>query len=606
MSNMISVNNISELRNLTPVTDDQIVFLVSHSAGRFAGGGEFYYAKTDTTSADNNGTVVVTSGGARWKRLEQKLSFDHFGADPSGASASDAAISATLNYAASLKNKVVYASENAQYLLTSAQPINVASGVTVRGSRRGIAQGPASLTSNGPNRAGLADDSAFIIKKPAGTVCFACDKNVVFDGWSFLYPDQKYTATQPEAFVRYGATITAGGALSVANCRYVGAYDFVEARGEANNFENIYGWAVRCDYRVYESRDINRFTNVHVNANVVRPTENAVTASIAVAGSCAFNFDRHDNTFMVNVFSYGKKIFIKTTTQGTSYLGGLSLSNFMADRNGTGIDIDSDSSANIQIANGSYINDYGDAVGGFLVLRKSTSQSNITPVQISNVNFATANGPKGTLSPQAIRFEANAGYQLSFSNTVMPMWTNGSLNNEAGYNILRGTLSIAQRSYQLHEAPLNYLTNSNLIAIGADNQPTGWFIDGKLTVDSNLLTATGDNPAYKGLGQRIHRSMGPRTFWAIASSIGDQSTAQASTGIWARSFNDNYTDTVESNQAIPWIRIGNLYYARFVMNNNRTIHDILVNPGSGNNTVRILACGISPGEIFDFSPDTLQ
>lgn len=364
MNNMISVNNISELRNLTPVTDDQIVFLVSHTPGHFAGGGEFYYAKTDTTSADNNGTVVVTTGGARWKRLDEKLTFDHFGADPSGTSASDAAISATLNYAASLKNKVVYASENAQYLLTSTQPINVANGVTVRGSRRGIAQGPASLTSNGPNRAGLADDSAFIIKKPAGAVCFACDKNVVFDGWSFLYPDQKYTATQPEAFVPYGATITATGALSVANCRYVGAYDFVQARGEANNFENIYGWAVRCDYRVYESRDINRFTNVHVNANVVRPTENAVTASIAVTGSCAFNLDRHDNTFMVNVFSYGKKIFIKTTTQGTSYLGGLSLSNFMADRNGTGIDIDSDSSANIQIANGSYINDYGDTVGG--------------------------------------------------------------------------------------------------------------------------------------------------------------------------------------------------------------------------------------------------
>ncbi len=94
-----------------------------------------------------------------------------------------------------------------------------------------------------------------------------------------------------------------------------------------------------------------------------------------------------------------------------------------------------------------------------------------------------------------------------------------------------------------------------------------------------------------------------RTFWAIASSIGDQSTAQASTGIWARSYNDNYTDTVESNEAIPWIRIGNLYYARFVMNNNRTIHDILVNPGSGNNAVRVLNCGITPGEVFNFSPD---
>ncbi|KKZ20392.1 exopolysaccharide biosynthesis protein [Serratia marcescens] len=606
MGNMISVNNISELRNLTPATDDQIVFLVSHSAGRFAGGGEFYYAKTDTTSTDNNGTVVVTADGARWKRLDTKLTFDHFGADPSGTFASDAAISATLDYVASLKNKVVYASENAQYLLTSAQPINVANGVTVKGTRSGLAQGPASLTNNGPNRAGLSDDSAFIIKKPAGTICFACGKNVVFDGWSFLYPEQKYAATRAEDFIQYGVTLAAAGALSVANCRYVGAYNFVDARGEANNFENIYGWAVRCDYRVYESRDINRFTNVHVNANVTRPTENAVSASLAVGGSCAFNLDRHDNTFMVNVFSYGKKIFVKTTTQGTSYLGGLSLNNFMADRNGTGIDIDSDSAANIQIANGSYINDYGDAVGGFLVLRKSTSQSNITPVQISNVNFATANGPKGTLSPQAIRFETNTGYQLSFSNVVMPLWTNGSLNNDVGYNILRGTLSIAQRSYQLHAAPQNYLQNGNLIAIGADKQPVGWFIDGNLTADSNTLTANGDNPAYKGLGQRIHRSMGLRTFWAIASYIGEQSTAQASTGIWARSFNDDYTDTIESNNAIPWMRIGNLYYARFVMNNNRTIHDILINPGNGNNTVRILACGISPGEIFDFSPDTLQ
>ncbi|MER5231499.1 exopolysaccharide biosynthesis protein [Serratia ureilytica] len=606
MGNMISVNNISELRNLTPATDDQIVFLVSHSAGRFAGGGEFYYAKTDTTSTDNNGTVVVTADGARWKRLDTKLTFDHFGADPSGTFASDAAISATLDYVASLKNKVVYASENAQYLLTSAQPINVANGVTVKGTRSGLAQGPASLTNNGPNRAGLSDDSAFIIKKPAGTICFACGKNVVFDGWSFLYPEQKYAATRAEDFIQYGVTLAAAGALSVANCRYVGAYNFVDARGEANNFENIYGWAVRCDYRVYESRDINRFTNVHVNANVTRPTENAVSVSLAVDGSCAFNLDRHDNTFMVNVFSYGKKIFVKTTTQGTSYLGGLSLNNFMADRNGTGIDIDSDSAANIQIANGSYINDYGDAVGGFLVLRKSTSQSNITPVQISNVNFATANGPKGTLSPQAIRFETNTGYQLSFSNVVMPLWTNGSLNNDVGYNILRGTLSIAQRSYQLHAAPQNYLQNGNLIAIGADKQPVGWFIDGNLTADSNTLTANGDNPAYKGLGQRIHRSMGLRTFWAIASYIGEQSTAQASTGIWARSFNDDYTDTIESNNAIPWMRIGNLYYARFVMNNNRTIHDILINPGNGNNTVRILACGISPGEIFDFSPDTLQ
>lgn len=605
MNNLLSVNNVNELRNLVPTADDQVVFLVSHTAGRYAGGGEFYYANGDSTTADNNGTTIVTVGGARWKRLSDKITFDHFGADPTGSTASDIAVIAAINYISTQKNKVVYASEHGQYLLNAATSIQVASGVTLKGTRSAMAQGPSSNTANGPGRAGLSDDSAFIIKKPAGVICFNCGRDVVFDGWSFLYPNQQYAISEPEKFIQYGTTITATGALSVANCRYVGAYNFVEASGEANNFNNIYGWAVRCDYRIFQSREINRFTNVHVNANVVRPTEDAVTASIAVEGSCAFHLDRHDNTFMVNVFSYGKKTFIKTTTQGTSYLGGVSLSNFMADRNGTCIDIDSDSAANIQIANGSYINDYGDPNGGFLVLRKSSSKVNVTPVQVSNVAFATANGPKSTLSPQAIRFETDSGYQLSFSNAIMPLWTNGSLNNEAGYNILRGSLSIGIRNFELQTKSLNYLNNNNMITVDANQQPTGWFIDGNLTVNGNILTSTGGNPAYKGLGQRIFKAMGPRTFWAVASYIGNQPTPPASTGIWARSYNDNYTDIVESG-TIPWVRIGNLYYARHYMNNNRTIHDILINPGDKDNVVRILACGISPGDVFDFSSSSLQ
>lgn len=608
MTTLQYIDSINALRAYAPTENGQVVFLISHQAGSHQGSGKFYYDTTDSTSIDNNGTVIVTASGARWKRFGNRITFDDFGADPTGLTSSDDAVEAAIKAVSSLKNKIVFTSNNAQYLLNRATAITVPAGVTLKGNRTAMAQGPSSNTTNGPARAGLTDDSAFIIRKPVGVTCFSCARDVVFDGWSFLYPDQIYTAESSAQFRQYGATITSTGTLSVSHCRYVGAYDFVNASGEANYFDSTYGWAIRCDYKISGSREINRFTNVHVNPNVVRPTEKAVTASLTVEGSCAFNLDRHDNTFLTNVFAYGKKVFLRSTTLGTSYLGGVSLTNFMADRNGTCFEIDSDSAANIQIANGSYINDYGDLDGGFLVLKKSVSRQNITPVHITNVTFSTANNPKGTLSPQAIYFAADSGYQLAFSNSVMPLWTNGALNNASGYNLLRGEITIAQRVYQLTSAPQNYLDNASLVDVDTTSQPVNWSIDGNLTANSNQITSTGANPRYKGILQRIHRSIGNRTFWAVASSIGDPNASvppgtpepSVSTGIWARSFNDNYTDLIESD-TVPWVQIGNLFYAQFYMSNTRTIHDILVNPGSNGNTVRILACGISPGQIFDFS-----
>ncbi|MCS3408407.1 exopolysaccharide biosynthesis protein [Serratia sp. AKBS12] len=608
MATMQYIDGIAALKTLEPTENNQVVFLTSHQAGSHHGGGEFYYDPADTTSSDNNGTIIVTTGGARWKRLSSKVTFDDFGADPSGATSADVAIGRAITFVSTQKSKIVYASENARYLLNGSQPINVPAGVTVKGNRAAMAQGPSSDVSQGSARANLSDDSAFIIRKPVGIICFSCERDVVFDGWSFLYPDQNYAASSSSQFIKYGATISSKGTLSVAHCRYVGAFDFVDALGEANYFDSIYGWAVRCDYHLSNSREINRFTNVHVNPNVERPRPEAVAASITIEGSCAFNLDRHDNTFLSNVFAFGKGIFIKTKTEGTSYLGGISLSNFMADRCSTCIDIDSDSSANIQIANGSYINDYSNADSGFMILRKSLTRNNITPVQLTNVSFSTANNPNGVLAPQAIRFDVDSGYQLNFNNTVMPLWQNGRLNNAPGYNILRGEVTLAQRAFRLTATPHNYLTNASMINIDANKMPLDWLIDGNLTAEGNQLTATGENAAYKGIMQRIQRPLGPRTFWVVASYIGDPNVVtppdspipSVSTGIWARSYNDGYTDLVES-QTVSWVRIGSLYYAQYFMNNTRTIHDILINPGSNGNVVKVIASGISPGQLFDFS-----
>jgi len=61
--------SISLLRSIEPSFPNQMISLVSHTAGKGIGGGFFSYDDSDSTSQDNNGTVIVTPGGKRWKRV---------------------------------------------------------------------------------------------------------------------------------------------------------------------------------------------------------------------------------------------------------------------------------------------------------------------------------------------------------------------------------------------------------------------------------------------------------------------------------------------------------------------------------------------------------
>ena len=189
----------------------------------------------------------------------------------------------------------------------------------------------------------LRDDSAFIIKSRRYGVYSPAIRTLSLMGGRSSIQSEIYCHPAGGVLFHTEPPVPQPALVSRHNCRYGRRLSILLKLVEKPTAENIYGWAVRCDYRVYESRDINRFTNVRRQCQRRCPTENAVTASIAVAGSCAFNLDRHDNTFMVNVISLAKDSLIKTTTQGTSYLGGLSLSNFMADRMVPEFDIDSDS-----------------------------------------------------------------------------------------------------------------------------------------------------------------------------------------------------------------------------------------------------------------------
>lgn len=77
------VDSISALREFEPLRDRQLAYVKSYHAGTTKGGGYFMADMSDNMSADNAGTVIVTAGGKRWKRIDNILLPDDFGASQS-------------------------------------------------------------------------------------------------------------------------------------------------------------------------------------------------------------------------------------------------------------------------------------------------------------------------------------------------------------------------------------------------------------------------------------------------------------------------------------------------------------------------------------------
>lgn len=62
-------DSLGDLRNTTPIYNNQKIKVRAHSPHLDSGGGVFFFDKFDTQSLDNDGTIVVTASGDRWKRV---------------------------------------------------------------------------------------------------------------------------------------------------------------------------------------------------------------------------------------------------------------------------------------------------------------------------------------------------------------------------------------------------------------------------------------------------------------------------------------------------------------------------------------------------------
>ena len=73
------VDSIAALREFEPLRDRQLAYVKGYHVGSTKGGGYFVADLADNQTADNGGTVVLTSGGKRWKRVDDIILPHDFG-----------------------------------------------------------------------------------------------------------------------------------------------------------------------------------------------------------------------------------------------------------------------------------------------------------------------------------------------------------------------------------------------------------------------------------------------------------------------------------------------------------------------------------------------
>lgn len=565
------VDSFADLRNIVPRGEGVRIHLRGYWPGSTKGGGDFIGHLYSAT--DDSATVAATPGGYHWKRVYDTLSAEMCGAVGDGVTSDTAAIQRGINIVASQFAKVLdvpgyYA---IPMIAGTTQALTVPDGITFNGKRRGMQQGPGTLSIPAlPARAYSTDTGAFVMTGATGVIGFKCGGNVSFFGCEFLYPEQAWNATTAADFKQYGYTIDSGRSLQLLNVRYAFPWDFVNAASESHCFDNVYGWAIHQDFRIYKSADVNRLTNIHSNPNVYRPTTNTIALAAQLSDSCSFRFEEHDGVVMVNIHSFGKQFNIYNHSNGTARLMNVQCANFLFDQSGCMLYHNGDSSTIPSFTNGAFIGRW--CLGqGYVQLEKATV-TQVQTIRFSNVSighgFTTGN------PPYIFYFANTAGYIID-AHGHTPNLLGSGLNSPLSSNIMRGDWVVGTRLYPVRQIERNLLHNDRFARTDQDAVPYGWEPSSSVTVVNNVVT--GSNAASTvgvGIRQRVSiAGINTRTFYAVATAKGD------SAGVTLISFTQDFSQQTVNTQA--WVQWGSIFVAKVTATDTgKYHHDCYINAPS--------------------------
>lgn len=601
----VQVAGFASLRLLNPVVDNQAFYLSGYLAGNKIGGGMFYYDASDVTSADDGGRVAVTTSGQRIKRFipTSGLCVDDFGADPTGTSDSTDAIQRAVNSVALLKQKLI--NLKGVYRRDGNTTITVPDGVTIKGARAGMAQGPQTVLSSVMTT--VDEDAIHINMTPGSSVpCFTAGRNCTFTGFSFVYINQPRSATNLSQLLVYGPSIWASHSCSVVNMRYVAAWDFFNGRGEAHLLSCIYGYAFNVDYHIELCADVSRFENIHINSNVYRPDWNVIDLAAPRATSRAFELIQHDGMVFNNVHVFAKGTVFYNRQNSTARLCTLHGSLFSIDKSGTLLDSDVNTAVCADLTSGEFIHDYTTNNGAVL------NVTNPLATQVTNYYFNTwkwqlgsagTSPGQGSWAPYWLNFGSASGTRIWIDHVNIPATATVEFNNAPNSNRIEGDITIGTRKINMRADNTNLIPNSRLTSVNPyNNVPYGFTSLGSaVTVNGRNVTRSSATPLTGlGISRRINTSFtGACTAYAYASSIAD------STGILVTAYLDDFTNPITFSGS--WVRYGNLFLARVEIPSsvNRTHWDITANaPSVSGGIMAIQSMHFLAGAPLEFSPSS--
>lgn len=539
---------------------------------------------------------------------ELEVTPEQFGADPTGVVPADTAFQAALDFVAGTKNKVL--TLKGTYSLAGSATLTVANNVTIKGNRRGMSQGI--QTMQGP----MTDttEATILVKTPSGTTTplFTCGRDASFHGFSIIYVNQPRSATLLSDILTYGPTIKASHSCSVTNMRYVAAWDFFNASGEAHFLKDIYGYAFNVDFHIDTCADVSRFENIHINSNVYRPDWNVIDLVAPRATSRAFELVQHDGMMFSNIHVFAKGTVFHNRQNGTVRLCTLHGSLFSIDKCGTLLDSDVNGALCADLSNGEFIHDYHTNNGAVM------NFSNPVASQVTNYFFkawkfqlgsAGTSPGQGSWAPYFFNANSSSGARIWFDDINIPATGTLEFNNELSSNRMEGEVTFGTRKISFRPDNVNLIPNARLTNINPyNNVPYGFAALGTgVTVNGRNVTSTlPSSPTGLGLSRRVDASFTTScTAYVWASSKGDSS------GILITAYLDDFSDPIAfpASGPAPWVRYGNFYLARVEIPSSvgRTHWDITANaPSATGGTLAVQSVHFTAGAPLQFATESAE